>query len=125
MSRLGVGLGSPTLVPVAQSDYIFAAISEETGLVGVIALLLLFCLLAGRGMLTALHAATTFKRLLAAGVTAYFIIQTLLIIGGNLRLFPLTGITLPLVSYGGSSLVTSIAAVFLLLYCYCLQFLVL
>ena len=111
----GVGLGSPTLVPVAQSDYIFSAISEESGLVGVIGLIILFCLLAGRGMIIALNASTSYKRFLSAGITAYFIIQTLLIIGGNIRLLPLTGVTLPLVSYGGSSLATSFFAIILLL----------
>ena len=111
----GAGLGSPTLVPVAQSDYIFAAISEETGLVGVVGLILLFAMLAGRGMLISLRASTSYKRYLSAGITAYFIIQTMLIIGGNIRLFPITGVTLPLVSYGGSSLLTSIVSIFLLL----------
>jgi cell division protein FtsW (lipid II flippase) len=112
----GIGLGSPTLVPVAQSDYIFAAISEESGLVGVVALIMLYALLAGRGMLISLRASTSYKRYLSAGITAYFIIQSLVIIGGNIRLFPLTGITLPLVSYGGSSLLTSVISILLLLH---------
>jgi cell division protein FtsW (lipid II flippase) len=111
----GVGLGSPTLVPVAQSDYIFSAISEESGLVGVIGLVILFCLLAGRGMITSMNASTSYKRFLSAGITAYFIIQTLLIIGGNIRLLPITGVTLPLISYGGSSLLTSFVAILILL----------
>ena len=111
----GAGLGSPSLVPVAQSDYIFSAIAEETGLVGSIGLIMLFCLLAGRGMLISLRATTSYKRILSAGVTAYFIIQTLVIIGGNIRLFPITGVTLPLMSYGGSSLLTSFVSIFLLL----------
>ncbi len=111
----GIGLGSPSLVPVAQSDYIFAAIAEETGLIGVIVLVILFALLAGRGILLALRAPTHYKRYLSVGITTYFIVQTLLIISGNLRILPLTGVTLPLVSYGGSSLLTSFISILLLL----------
>jgi cell division protein FtsW (lipid II flippase) len=112
----GPGLGSPALVPVALSDFIFAAIAEETGLIGTLGLLTLFGLLFARGLRIALRAPDSFRRLFAAGITAYFGIQTLLIIGGNLRLLPLTGVTLPFVSYGGSSLLTSfIALLFLLL----------
>ncbi|HEX9840546.1 MAG TPA: FtsW/RodA/SpoVE family cell cycle protein [Anaerolineales bacterium] len=112
----GPGLGSPALVPVAISDFIFAAIAEETGLIGTLGLIALFGLIFARGLRTALRAPDSFRRLFAAGITAYFGIQTLLIIGGNLRLLPLTGVTLPFVSYGGSSLLTSfIALLFLLL----------
>ena len=111
----GVGLGSPGLIPVAQSDYIFSAIIEETGLVGALALISLYCLFAGRGLQIALRSTTLYKRYLSAGITAYFIIQTCIIAGGNLRIFPLTGVTLPLVSYGGSSLLTSLLACLLLL----------
>lgn len=112
----GPGLGSPALVPVAMSDFIFAAIAEETGLIGTIGLIAVFGLLVVRGMRAALRAPDLFRRLFAAGITAYLGIQTLLIIGGNLRLLPLTGVTLPFLSYGGSSLLTSfVALVFLLL----------
>jgi len=112
----GPGLGSPALVPVAISDFIFVAIAEETGLIGTLGLIALFGLILARGLRTALRAPDSFRRLFAAGITAYFGIQTLLIIGGNLRLLPLTGVTLPFVSYGGSSLLTSfIALLFLLL----------
>lgn len=106
----GPGLGSPTLVPVAISDFIFSAIAEETGLAGVIVLLGTIALLLIRGLRAALQAPDRFQRLLAAGLTAYFGVQSLLILGGNLRLLPLTGVTLPFVSYGGSSLVTSFLA---------------
>jgi cell division protein FtsW (lipid II flippase) len=106
----GPGLGSPGLVPVAISDFIFSAIGEETGLVGTVGLLCLFGLLLSRGMLASLRAPDRFRRFLAAGITAYIGIQSLLIIGGNLRLLPLTGVTLPFVSYGGSSLLTSFIA---------------
>ena len=111
----GPGLGSPTLVPISHSDFIFTAIAEETGLVGVIGLLALLALLISRGLRVALMAPDRFRRLLATGITAYFSIQSLLIIGGNLRVLPLTGVTLPFVSYGGSSLLTSFVALLVLL----------
>ncbi|HJS18391.1 MAG TPA: FtsW/RodA/SpoVE family cell cycle protein [Anaerolineales bacterium] len=112
----GPGLGSPALVPVAISDFIYAAIAEETGLMGTIALLILFGLLIARGLRISMRAPDLFRRLFAAGITAYLGIQTLLIIGGNLRLLPLTGVTLPFLSYGGSSLLTSfITLLFLIL----------
>lgn len=112
----GPGLGSPGLVPVAHSDFIFASMAEEFGLAGGLALLGLAAVLALRGMQTALHAPDLFRRLLAAGFTAYLVGQTVLIIGGNIRLLPLTGVTLPFVSYGGSSLVTSFLALLTLLW---------
>ncbi len=111
----GLGIGSPSLVPVAISDFIYAAIAEETGLAGTLGLLALIWLILARGLIIALRATDRFRRYLAAGVVAYLGIQSLLIIGGNVRLLPLTGVTLPFVSYGGSSLLTSFAALFLLL----------
>lgn len=111
----GLGLGSPLLVPVAISDFIFAAIAEENGLVGILGLLIVFWLIMTRGMIAALKAPDRFRRYLAAGVVSYFGIQSLMIMGGNLRLIPLTGVTLPFVSYGGSSLLTSFIALYLLM----------
>ncbi len=111
----GLGLGSPSLVPVAISDFIFAAIAEETGLVGTLGLLALIGLILARGLIASLRAADRFRRYLAAGVVSYLGVQSLLIIGGNLRLLPLTGVTLPFVSYGGSSLLTSYIALLILL----------
>jgi cell division protein FtsW (lipid II flippase) len=111
----GPGLGSPSLVPVAHSDFVFAAISEETGLVGALGLFFLLALLVHRGISAALRAADAFHRSLAAGLTAFLAAQSVLIIGGNLRLLPLTGVTLPFVSYGGSSLVVSFLVALLLL----------
>ncbi len=111
----GLGLGSPLLVPVAISDFIYAAIAEETGLAGTIGLLATIWLILARGLISSLRAADRFRRYLAAGVVTYLGIQSLLIIGGNLRLVPLTGVTLPFVSYGGSSLLTSFIALFILL----------
>jgi cell division protein FtsW (lipid II flippase) len=110
----GLGLGSPGVVPVAISDFIFAAIAEETGFLGLIALMLLLTLLSLRAMHTAILATNHYHRYLAAGLGIYFMLQTILIVGGNLRLLPLTGVTLPFVSYGGSSLTTSFAALMIL-----------
>ena len=112
----GPGLGSPALVPVAISDFIFAAIAEETGLIGTVALIAIFGVLLIRGLRVAICAPDEFRRLLAAGVTAYLGVQALLIISGNLRLLPLTGVTLPFISYGGSSLLTSFIALLILLH---------
>ena len=111
----GPGLGSPALVPVAISDFIYAAIAEETGLVGTVGLIAIFSIILIRGLRAAIFAPDIFRRLLAAGVTAYLGVQALLIISGNLRLLPLTGVTLPFISYGGSSLLTSFIALLILL----------
>jgi cell division protein FtsW (lipid II flippase) len=111
----GLGLGSPGIVPVSQSDFIFAAIFEETGLFGAAGLLLLLVLLMSRGFSISLNAPNQFQRLLAAGITAAISVQAILIIGGNIRMLPLTGVTLPFVSYGGSSLAVSFIAAGLLL----------
>ncbi len=110
----GPGLGSPSVVPVAHSDFVFAAIAEETGLVGALGLLILIALLTQRGLRIALHAQEPFHRYLAAGLTTNILAQSVLIIGGNLRLLPLTGVTLPFISYGGSSLLVSFLAIMLL-----------
>ena len=111
----GPGLGNPALVPVAISDFIFTAIAEETGLVGIVGLLLLMWVILSRGISASLNAPDRFRRFLSAGITLYLGIQSVLIIGGNLRLIPLTGVTLPFLSYGGSSLLTSITALGFLL----------
>ena len=111
----GLGLGNPTAVPVVQSDFIFAAISEEFGLLGVMAMLALYIMLVHRGFRIASNAKGAFNQLLAGGLTAIFAIQTMVIIAGNLKLIPLTGIPLPFVSYGGSSLIANYIAVGLLL----------
>lgn len=111
----GLGIGSPLLVPVAISDFIFAAIAEETGLFGTLGMIAIIWLILARGLIIALRAPDNFRRYLAAGIVTYLGVQSLLIIGGNLRLVPLTGVTLPFVSYGGSSLLTSFIALYLLL----------
>lgn len=111
----GPALGSPGLVPIAHSDFIFSTIAEESGLVGTIGFLLLLAILLFCGMRIAINAVNHFQRYLAAGLTTYFLAQAILIIGGNLRLLPLTGVTLPFVSYGGSSLITNFLALAILL----------
>jgi cell division protein FtsW (lipid II flippase) len=111
----GLGLGYPNLVPVSISDYIYSAVAEESGLIGALGMLALYGLIITRGFRIALRASGLFRRFLAAGISTYIGIQTILIIGGNLRLLPLTGVTLPFVSYGGSSLLTSFVALLLLL----------
>ncbi len=112
----GPGVGNPGLVPVSHSDLIYAAIVEEHGLLGAVGLLLLFALLAGRGLRLAIRARKTYHRYLAVGLVAYLVGQGLLIIGGSVRLLPLTGVTLPFVSYGGSSLLISFVALLILLH---------
>ncbi|HCK66725.1 MAG TPA: hypothetical protein DHW49_10720 [Anaerolineae bacterium] len=111
----GLGIGSPLLVPVSISDFIYSAVAEESGLIGTLGLIALIWLILARGMMISLHAPDRFRRYLAAGIVTYLGVQSLLIIGGNIRLLPLTGVTLPFVSYGGSSLLTSFIALFLLL----------
>jgi cell division protein FtsW (lipid II flippase) len=110
----GFGLGSPGVIPVVHSDFIFSAIAEESGLAGGIGVILLLAILLVRGFKISLNAPNRYLRFLAAGITTYFIVQSVLIIGGNLRLLPLTGVTLPFISYGGSSLLTSFLAMLFL-----------
>ena len=110
----GLGNGAPYLVPAAATDYVFAAVVEETGLAGGLALLAALALLVAAGFGIAVRAADRFRSLLAAGLTIALAVQTLLILGGVLRLMPLTGLTLPFVSYGGSSLLANFALVALL-----------
>ncbi len=100
----GLGLGQPGLMPRAGSDLIFASLGEELGLVGTVCVLVIYCALLVRGFHIARHARTDFDRLLASGLTLLLGLQTLLITGGMTGLLPLTGITLPFVSFGASSL---------------------
>ncbi len=102
-------------VPELQTDFIFSAVANELGLVGGIGLILLYLLFAWRGFHIALHASDGFAKLLAAGLATVFGLQSFIIIGGVTRLIPLTGITLPFVSYGGSSLTANLVLVALLL----------
>jgi cell division protein FtsW (lipid II flippase) len=111
----GLGLGSPGLIPVAQSDFIFTAIAEEGGLTACLVLLLVFALLIQRGFRLAVASDDLFTRYLAGGISAYLALQSILIMAGNIRLLPITGVTLPFISYGGSSLLTAMFAVGILL----------
>jgi cell division protein FtsW len=110
-SGLGKGTFSTTdgrpLIPYINSDFIYSALAQELGLIGAAALLLVFMLFVARGMKIALQADDGFSKLLAAGLTFGFAVQTFIIVGGVLRLIPLTGITLPFVAYGGSSIVAN------------------
>jgi hypothetical protein len=110
----GPGMGSPGFVPVAHSDFIYTSIVEESGVLGAVALLLLVGLLVLRALRISLQARDAYQRYLAVGLSAYLAAQSLLIIGGTIRMLPLTGVTLPFVSYGGSSMLTSFAALLLL-----------
>jgi len=110
----GPGMGSPGLVPIAHSDFIFSTIAEESGLIGTIGLFLILAIFTLRGLKIGLNAENRFHRYLAIGLTAYIASQSILIIGGNIRMLPLTGVPLPFVSYGGSSLVTSFIALLFL-----------
>lgn len=106
----GLGQGFPGFVPVVHSDFILVAIAEEFGLAGVLALIALYLLFVQRGFTIALRAPDAFRQVLAGGITVLICLQALIIMAGNLKLIPLTGVTLPFVSYGGSSLLTSYAA---------------
>lgn len=111
----GLGLGNPDKIPAAATDFVFSAIGEELGLIGTIAVLLCFLLIVGTGYRIAVQSQRPFPKLFAAGLTTILGFQTFLIVGGVTRLIPLTGITLPWVSYGGSSLVANFAILALLL----------
>lgn len=111
----GVGKGLPTLIPVVESDFIFSAIGEEMGLLGGSAVLLAFMLLAVRGFATAARAKSDVAAFTAVGLTASLSFQAFLIVAGVTRLLPLTGVTLPFMSQGGSSLLSSFIVVALLM----------
>jgi len=111
----GINLGSPTRIPYAETDFIFAAIGEELGLVGATAIVICYLLMVGAGLRVALRTTVPFERLLATGLTVLLGVQSFIIMGGVIRVLPLTGITLPFVSYGGSSLVANYVLLALLL----------
>lgn len=105
----GMGLGFPEVIPIADSDYVYAAAAEEVGLAGGALLILTVIIFVAAGVRTSLDARDMFTKLCAAGLTAFVGFQALVNIGGILRALPMTGITLPFVSHGGFSLITSYA----------------
>jgi peptidoglycan glycosyltransferase len=107
LTGTGLGRGNPNKIPYAESDFIFAAIGEEMGLAGATTVLIAFLLLIGGGLRVALRTERTFEKLLATGLTTIVGMQAFIIIGGVIKVVPLTGITLPFVSYGGSSLLAN------------------
>lgn len=119
----GRGLGSGylimqsgnTIIPNLETDFVFSAIGEELGLVGAAGIILLYMMFTYRGFRVAVRGRDEFSRLLATGLVSIFALQAFLIIGGVIKLIPLTGITLPFVSYGGSSIVTNFMLLALLL----------
>ena len=111
----GFGGGSPQRIPYAESDFIVGAIGEELGLTGVIAVILLYGLIVERALRAALVCRDGFGKLLASGLAGVFALQVFVVIGGVTRLIPLTGLTTPFLSYGGSSLVANWVIIALLL----------
>ena len=112
----GLAQGLPTAIPVVHTDFVFAAIGEEYGLLGTLGVITCFWLIIQQALLIAKAGYTHFQQLLAVGIAFMLGIQTLVIMAGSLKLIPLTGVTLPFVSYGGSSLVTSFIMIGLLLF---------
>ncbi|AEF94151.1 cell cycle protein [Desulfotomaculum nigrificans CO-1-SRB] len=111
----GLGQGMPNLIPAVHTDFIFSAIGEELGLLGACAVVVLYMCLVFRGLMIALAAPNDFYSLLATGLTALMGLQTFIIIAGVTKLLPMTGVTLPFISYGGSSLVANFVLLGLLL----------
>jgi len=115
LTGTGLGLGGNVRIPLAESDFIFASVGEQLGLLGATVILVAFLLMIGSGLRIATRAVHSFEKLLATGLTTLLGIQAFIIIGGVTRVLPLTGVTLPFVSYGGSSLVANYVLIALLL----------
>lgn len=114
MLGCGLGLGTPTTIPVYHTDFIFAVICEQFGLIFGLCVLAMYVALIWRGATIAMAARRSFHGLLAMGCTVLIALQTFTIIGGVIKLIPLTGVTMPFVSYGGTSLVSSMCLIGLL-----------
>lgn len=106
----GIGSGSPYFIPVVSSDFIFSAICEEMGVLGGTAIIMLYFVLVYRGFKIALSSTNEFNKAVSVGLSVMLGIQTFIIVGGVIKLIPLTGITLPFISYGGSSMITTFIA---------------
>jgi cell division protein FtsW (lipid II flippase) len=106
----GLGRGNPAFIPLSYNDFIFSSIAEEMGVFTGIAIIMLFMILSYRGFKIALRQENRFYRIIALGITLMFGIQAFIIIGGVTKVIPLTGLTLPFVSYGGTSVVSSFVA---------------
>ena len=112
---LGLGLGTPRMIPYYHTDFIFAAICEEFGIFFAVCMLLMYCFLFMRGIRIALEASTAYHSLMAFGATLMLAVQTFVIVGGVTKMIPLTGVTLPFVSAGGSSLISCMMLIGILL----------
>ena len=115
LEGLGIGLGTPRIVPYYHTDFIFAAICEELGLIYAVCVILAYIFIVLRGMRIAREATTAFHALMAFGATLMLGLQAFIIIGGVIKLIPLTGVTLPFISAGGSSMISCMALVGILL----------
>lgn len=115
LTGTGLGLGHPGLIPAVQTDFIFSAVAEELGLLGGVAVILCYLLFVARGLKIALTAADDFGRLVAVGLSCVFALQSFSILGGVTKLIPLTGVTLPFMSYGGSSILMNFILLAMLL----------
>ncbi len=113
----GLGLGHPDFIPVVYTDFIFSAICEEMGIFTGIGIIMLFMILVYRGFKIAISQENQFYKILALGVSTLFGVQSFIILGGVLKMIPLTGLTLPFVSYGGSSILSSFIALGILQIC--------
>ena len=107
LTGVGLGLGSPESIPAGHTDYIFTVIGEEFGIIVGIFIICFYLIFVIRGMLIAMNTRSTYDALMVFGCTAMLAVQCFIIIGGVIKLIPLTGITLPFVSYGGSSMIAS------------------
>ncbi len=112
---LGLGLGTPRMIPYYHTDFIFAAICEELGILFAVLMLIIYCFIIMRGLKISLEATSAYHSLMAFGATLMLAVQTFVIVGGVTKLIPLTGVTLPFISAGGSSLISCMMQVGILL----------